>query len=43
VNDCQFDIVNKPERQGDIHSSHTYEISPYMPLFLSSLEGMMKV
>lgn len=43
VNDCQFGIVNKPERVGDVLSSRTYQISPYMPLNVFSLESMMKV
>ena len=43
ANNCDFAVLNKPEREGDIQSSMMYPVSPYMPLNVYTLEGMMKV
>jgi nucleoside-diphosphate-sugar epimerase len=43
VNDCEFDVVVKPKREGDVDETKTYLTSPYMPLTIKSLESMMRV
>lgn len=43
ANNCDFAVINKPERDGDIQSSMMYPVSPYMPINVFSLESMMKV
>jgi UDP-glucose 4-epimerase len=44
VNNCDFEVVVKPRRQGDPNYMDTYTVSPYMNLEArSTLEEMMKI
>lgn len=44
VNDCDFDVIVKPRRVGDPNSFLEVSlISPYMPMNVFTLEGMMKL
>jgi UDP-glucose 4-epimerase len=44
VNNCDFDVILKPKREGDVGTVNTaFQVSPYMPLNVYTLEGMMKV
>lgn len=43
VNDCDFEIVVKPRREGDVAHTPNYTVSPYMPQNIYTLEGLMKV
>lgn len=43
VNNCDFEIVVKPKRMGDIGASQLYPVSPYMPQNIYTIEGLMKV
>lgn len=43
MNNCDFDVVVKPRRVGDPSGLVAEEVSPYMPLNVFTLEGMMKV
>jgi UDP-glucose 4-epimerase len=40
ANGCEFEVVMKPKRMGDVDASKTYLMSPYMPPILT-LESMM--
>ena len=44
VNGCDFEVVVKPPRDGDVECVNVaYQISPYMPQNVYTLEAMMKV
>ena len=43
ANDCEFEIVYKPERVGDPQTVNIAEVSAYMPQKIYPLEGMMEV
>jgi UDP-glucose 4-epimerase len=43
ANDCDFEVVVKPRRQGDVGTVPVHTVSPYMPLNIYTLEEMMRV
>jgi UDP-glucose 4-epimerase len=43
ANNCDFEVVVKPRRQGDPNYMDVYVVSPYMMEKVSTLEEMMKV
>ena len=42
-NECDFEVVYKPKRDGDSQNVHFAEVSPYMPPDVYTLLNMMKV
>jgi UDP-glucose 4-epimerase len=43
INKCDFEVVVKPRRFGDIAKSKTQIVSPYMPQNIYTLEQLMKI
>ena len=43
VNNCDFEVVVKPKREGDVEESTLFPISAYMPPNIYTLESMMTI
>ena len=43
ANNCNFEVIVKPRRQGDPATVNSYDVSPYMLELRKTLEEMMKI